>query len=157
MACAKPNQEKKYTPFTLQYITFAKMAWVMGKYEQIPVPLRNEPKPYKDGESYMVKEHRHLIKSNITRIRPTFYKEYFDSIEQERKKAIIKHNENIFINRSVITKPEHMRDISLCAICWLKKHYPNIERHKPHPWPNTYCALRGEREYHFKDYNKGNY
>ena len=157
MASAYPKtdkKEKKFNPFTLQYLSFAKVVWEMGQYDQIPKQFRMEPEPYNDYEPYMIMLNKHFVKNGYE-IRPSFYKEYFHKLEVariKRRNSYTRYKRNKYSWEDFHKAPE---DISICQICWIKKFYPNIEKHPPKPWPNTYCPYHDIVKHHFKEYDPG--
>ena len=135
------KKEKKYQPFTLEYLAYGKAVWELGLYKELPPLLkRNEPSPYSNGEeSVMEREEK-----NCGWCGPDFYKEYFVKYNKRRERKE-RRNERKY-------DPFYIRFRSNCHICYIKKYFPKIEEHIPKPWPSTYCPWKRQSNYHFKKY-----
>ena len=138
-------EAKVYQPFRLTYLTYAKSVWELGLYEKVP-PLikRTEPVPYTDMEPQMVALEKFMESP------PPFVKEYFYKYDQEQEKQkslhLIKHR---------FTKYDKIPRIPAdCLICFIKKDFPNIEKHFPKPFPQTDCSYKRIKKYHFKEYQE---
>ena len=138
------KRKSTHNPFTLEYLAYGKLVWELGHYEMLPPHLqKRDPYPYHDKhEPAMVRMQR------LMRRYTPWYKEYFNKLEDKRE-------ENL---RQYYKSPGYYRNkppiIANCAMCFIKQFYPNLEKHPPNPWPNTYCYYKEEWGHHFTTYEQ---
>ena len=135
---AKPP---KFQPFRLTYMAYAKTVWELGLYEKVPPLLKKiEPVPYTNEVPEMVA----LKEASLEP--PPFKKEYFREVEKKRARTLSFFYENFF-------GPGMQKRIKAhCQVCYIKNYYPNIEKHFPRPFPDTYCRFLRIQNFHFKEY-----
>ena len=130
-----------FQPFRLTYMAYAKSVWELGLYEKIPPLLKRiEPVPFTNEVPEMVALREDSLEP------PPFKKEYFHNIKKKQSRHL-----SFFYKH--FTGPGNVKRIpAQCNICFIKRYYPNIEKHFPRPFPDTYCAFLGIRNFHFRQY-----